>query len=147
MRVIAVAGAGLALAGLLGACTPGMQGPTGTATGGPAGLLSTGAGDYARLCASCHGPEGRGDGPAAAGLASRPADLTRIARRAGGTYPRLQVMSRIYGYTMGSSDSHMPQFGDLLEGPSVLYDPGDGIETPTPARLVALQQYLETLQR
>lgn len=146
MRVIAVAGAGLALAALLGGCTPGMQ-QTATADGGTAAPTGTGSGDYARLCASCHGPEGRGDGPAASGLPTRPADLTRIARRAGGTYPRLQVMSRIYGYTMGSSDSHMPQFGELLEGPTVLYDPGDGIRTPTPARLVALQQYLETLQR
>lgn len=146
MRVIAVAGAGLALAALLGGCTPEMQ-ETPTVAAGTAAPAGTGAGDYARLCASCHGPEGRGDGPAASGLPTRPADLTRIARRAGGTYPRLQVMSRIYGYTMGSSDTHMPQFGELLEGPTVLYDPGDGIRTPTPARLVALQQYLETLQR
>jgi mono/diheme cytochrome c family protein len=31
---------------------------------------------YDRQCASCHGPEGRGDGPSAAGLATKPADLT-----------------------------------------------------------------------
>jgi len=31
---------------------------------------------YATLCASCHGASGKGDGPAAAGLAHRPPDMT-----------------------------------------------------------------------
>jgi mono/diheme cytochrome c family protein len=30
---------------------------------------------YDRLCATCHGPTGRGDGPSAAGFATRPANL------------------------------------------------------------------------
>lgn len=30
---------------------------------------------YARTCAVCHGPEGRGDGPSAAGFATKPANL------------------------------------------------------------------------
>lgn len=36
-----------------------------------------GAAWFGRLCAQCHGEGGRGDGPAAAKLAARPADLTR----------------------------------------------------------------------
>jgi mono/diheme cytochrome c family protein len=39
----------------------------------------TGAMLFARHCASCHGPEGRGDGPAAAALSTPPADLTQLA--------------------------------------------------------------------
>jgi mono/diheme cytochrome c family protein len=31
---------------------------------------------YTTLCASCHGASGKGDGPAAAGLAHRPPDMT-----------------------------------------------------------------------
>ena len=31
-------------------------------------------------CASCHGRQGRGDGPTAASLRTRPADLTLLAR-------------------------------------------------------------------
>ncbi|HRO16237.1 MAG TPA: c-type cytochrome, partial [Paracoccus sp. (in: a-proteobacteria)] len=92
----------LAGAALLVACAPESQ-------------ATTGAADYARFCASCHGPSGKGDGPLAAGLTPRPADLTGLSRRHGGSFPRLQVMGRINGYTMGSSDSHMPQFGELLE--------------------------------
>jgi mono/diheme cytochrome c family protein len=37
----------------------------------PAGQLL-----YAKACAPCHGAGGRGDGPSAAGLATRPSDLT-----------------------------------------------------------------------
>lgn len=46
--------------------------PTGFAASG----IVAGAGLYQRHCASCHGAQGRGDGPAAAGLAVPPADLT-----------------------------------------------------------------------
>ena len=36
----------------------------------------TGQALYTQYCASCHGASGRGDGPSAAGLATKPADLT-----------------------------------------------------------------------
>lgn len=39
--------------------------------------LELGRAWFARACAQCHGPEGRGDGPLAVRLAGRPADLTR----------------------------------------------------------------------
>lgn len=118
-----------------------------TASGEKERVLTTGVGDFTRFCADCHGPEGKGNGPAAAGLKPRPADLTQLSRKNGGKFPRLTVMNRIDGYTMGKSDSPMPAFGDLLEGKTVLFDSGDGIETPTPWRLVALQRYVETLQK
>src|SRR5437868_6103555 len=38
----------------------------------------TGESLYRRLCASCHGVSGRGDGPAGAALCPRPANLTRL---------------------------------------------------------------------
>lgn len=124
----------LATLSVAAACTPEAQ-------------ITTGAGDYAQYCATCHGPAGKGNGPASQGLTPRPTDLTLLARDNGGTFPRLRVMSRIDGYTMGKSESPMPAFGDLLEGKTVLYDAGDGIETPTPWRLVALAEYLEKMQK
>lgn len=108
----------------------------------------TGAADYAQFCASCHGAAGKGDGPAAGGMRPPATDLTLLARGNGGSFPRLRVMNRIDGYTMGMSDSPMPQFGqELREGPTVLFDAGDGVSTPTPARLVALTEHLERLQQ
>ena len=41
--------------------------------------LARGAARFAQECASCHGPEGRGDGPAAAALRKKPANLAEHA--------------------------------------------------------------------
>lgn len=41
-----------------------------------AASIARGSALYGTHCAACHGPAGRGDGPAAAGLLQRPADLT-----------------------------------------------------------------------
>ncbi len=52
---------------------------------------------YLRSCASCHGVDGRGDGPVAPALVVPPADLTRLAARYGGTFPRDVVIEVIAG--------------------------------------------------
>lgn len=111
----------------------------------------TGAEDYASFCAACHGPGGRGDGPAAAGLAKRPVDLTRLSAQNGGAFPGTRVMAKIWGYTGVSPDratgSPMPEFGPLLQGDLVPYDGGDGIQTPTPVRLAQLAEFVRSLQK
>jgi mono/diheme cytochrome c family protein len=112
----------------------------------------TGAADFATFCAACHGSGGGGDGPAAAGLDRKPANLTRLAARNGGDFPGTKVMAKIWGYTgvrPGGRDggTPMPAFGPLLEGELVPYDGGDGIATPTPVRLVQLAEYLRALQK
>ena len=103
--------------------------------------------DFADYCAACHGAQGRGDGPAAVGLAKKPADLTRLAARNGGVFPTTRVMSQIWGYAGGKGRGVMPEFAPLMQGALIPYDGGDGIATPTPERLVALAEYLKTLQR
>ncbi|GGH51950.1 c-type cytochrome [Frigidibacter albus] len=106
----------------------------------------TGERAFAEHCVSCHGITARGDGPAAAGLPVP--DLTGIAARNGGVFPRAAVMTTIDGYSRGlhGEPGAMPQFGDLLRGRTVLYDSGDGIATPTPETLVALAEYLQRIQ-
>lgn len=99
-------------------------------------------------CTVCHGPGGRGDGPAAAGLTPAPPDLTLLSRANGGVFPRVRVMSYIDGYTRDAGHGAMPGFGDALaDSPMVMVETGDGILTPTPAPLVALADHLERLQR
>ena len=113
--------------------------------------VPTGSEDFATFCAACHGTGGRGDGPAAAGLDRKPADLTGLSARNGGVFPGTRVMAKIWGYTgvkPGHRDdgSPMPRFGPLLQGEVVPYDGGDGIATPTPVRLVEIAEYLKRLQ-
>jgi mono/diheme cytochrome c family protein len=98
----------------------------------------TGAEDYAMYCATCHGVDGRGDG-------AKVADLTGIAARNGGSFPRARVMTQIWGYARATPTPGMPAFSTLLQSETVLYDSGDGIATPTPLRLVQLSEYLEAL--
>jgi mono/diheme cytochrome c family protein len=53
--------------------------------------------EFLRACASCHGVGGRGDGPVAAALRPPPPDLTSLAARAGGRFPRERVIAVLSG--------------------------------------------------
>jgi putative copper export protein/mono/diheme cytochrome c family protein len=67
-----------------------------------------GGGLYAGNCVPCHGTRGRGDGPAAAGLPIRPADLTEphlFAHSPGDLY---------WWVSHGMDEGVMPGFADVL---------------------------------
>jgi mono/diheme cytochrome c family protein len=70
-----------------------------------------------RYCASCHGPEGRGDGPLAASLTKAPADLTQLAKRNAGRFDERAVLEMIDGRRQvgahGTRD--MPVWGVVFE--------------------------------
>jgi mono/diheme cytochrome c family protein len=102
--------------------------------------------DFADYCAACHGTSGKGDGVAAAGLKKKPADLTVLSAKNHGAFPTTRVMAQIWGYAGAKGQGVMPDFAPLMAGEMVPYDGGDGIQTPTPVRLVALAEYLKTLQ-
>lgn len=98
-------------------------------------------------CAICHGADAKGDGPMARAMARPPADLTLIAVRNKEVFPRAKVLSTIDGYAKSDMDApNMPEFGALLEGDLVPLDTGDGVMTPTPRKLVALLEYIESIQ-
>lgn len=102
---------------------------------------------FAENCAVCHGADAKGRGPVSGGLSTPPADLTRIADRRGGVWPMLEVMSIIDGYTKATEPREdMPVIADLSEGPTVVFDTGNGVVRREPARLVALATYLESIQ-
>jgi mono/diheme cytochrome c family protein len=100
---------------------------------------------YLRYCASCHGTEGRGDGPLAPALTRLPSDLTQLAKRSGGRYDERAVMSAIDGRRQviehGTRD--MPVWGAIFED--------EGAREPYPAYHSLLQSrllvdYLATIQ-
>lgn len=132
----ALVAGGLGLVAALAACMPQRAGP------GPGGRAL-----YADYCAACHGPAGKGDGPAAAGLTPRPPDLATLAARNGGVFPAVRVMGKVYGYSQGKGGGGgpMPEFGPLLEGPTLLVETAPGVMTPTPERLVVLAEHVKSL--
>jgi mono/diheme cytochrome c family protein len=71
---------------------------------------------FISYCATCHGKDGKGDGPAAAALKSPPADLTTLAKRHDGKFPEAYVgntlRSGVSGGAHGSTD--MPIWGPLF---------------------------------
>lgn len=95
---------------------------------------------YLGYCASCHGTEGKGDGPVAPAMAFQMQDLRTLEARKGG-FPRDWLEDVIDGRTLraahGTSD--MPVWGwkFMLEEDS---------EANVQARIDALVDYLETIQ-
>lgn len=71
---------------------------------------------YRMYCATCHGVDGRGDGPAAEAMKRRPSDLTAISRRNGGKFPDFRVTHIIDGYevTAAHGSRDMPIWGDFF---------------------------------
>jgi putative copper resistance protein D len=73
-----------------------------------AASVTRGAAIYAENCALCHGTTGHGDGPAAAGLPIRPADLTEA-------HLFMHSPGDLYWWVShGIDEGVMPGFGDVL---------------------------------
>lgn len=97
---------------------------------------------YRTFCASCHGEAGHGDGPAAVTLKAPLADLTKIAARAGGAFPRDEVRRIVDGrQPVSGHDTEMPRWGRLFR--SVEGDNDRAIQQ----RIDALVKHLESMQR
>ena len=108
---------------------------------------STGEVLYSENCVSCHGVTGRGDGPNARQLGTKPADLTRMAARRDGVWPMLEVMAIIDGYSRNTLPREgMPVFDNFLDNEMVEFDTGNGVEILVPSKLIEIVNYLETLQ-
>ena len=100
---------------------------------------------FREYCAVCHGSGGRGDGPAAAGMSPKPADLTQLSARNGGVFPIVAVMNQIDGYRSGPRA--MPEFGAfLVNDKSVMVETAPGEFTPAPERLAGMAEYIRSLQ-
>jgi mono/diheme cytochrome c family protein len=100
---------------------------------------------YMRYCASCHGRDGRGDGPVAAALGQKPTDLTQIASNHGGEFPFRAVFEAIDGTrtVRAHGVSEMPIWGEVFQS-----DPASPLEQQILAggRVFAIARYIGTLQ-
>ena len=94
-------------------------------------------------CAACHGNDGRGRGPATVSLKHKVPDLTLVARKNSGTFPRNRVKAYIAG-TEDTPSAHgsreMPIWGPIFHDFEWDQDLGE-------VRLQNITDYLESLQQ
>ncbi|MDJ0846959.1 MAG: hypothetical protein QNK04_01120 [Myxococcota bacterium] len=93
---------------------------------------------YVSYCATCHGDEGRGDGPLGASLLLPPSDLTRFAARRGGSFRPGEVAAHVDGRLENHAHGTA---GDPIWGRR--FTSTDTSPSPEVARLIA---YLESIQ-
>jgi mono/diheme cytochrome c family protein len=100
---------------------------------------------FDRYCAACHGASGVGDGPVAASLIKQVPDLTRLAERRGGRFPRGEVRDIVDGRSpvLAHGTQQMPVWGREF-----WVEQGEDIEAERRARSMIdrLIDYLETIQ-
>lgn len=100
----------------------------------------SGADEFARHCAICHGLDGRGSGPLAQAMKIAPTDLTRIAAQNKGEFPSAKIADVIRngGGVLGHGTSAMLPWGKYF---SEKHNPEVGR-----GRINALVGYIESLQ-
>jgi len=92
-------------------------------------------------CASCHGKDAKGDGPAAPALKVPPANLTELAKKNNGKFPADHVATILRSGVTGAHGSvDMPVWGPLF---SQVSGRSDSI---VQMRISNLIHYLESLQ-
>ncbi len=97
---------------------------------------------FRTFCASCHGTNGRGNGPLAEQLRRMPPDLTQFTRQNGGMFPSERVYRIIDGRDVPShGDREMPVWGDVFR----MAPAGSGLGG-VKARIDAVVRYLEGIQ-
>jgi mono/diheme cytochrome c family protein len=97
---------------------------------------------YQAYCASCHGVDGRGNGPMSSWLTTPTPDLTRIAARNGGKFPLDRVARIISGeepVASGHGTRAMPVWGHVFSQVSRDEDLGR-------VRIDNLARYLRDIQ-
>lgn len=108
----------------------------------PAPTPLTGAQLYTAYCASCHGVDGKGDGPAAPALKTKLPDLTLMAKKKNGKFPDGDVFQVIKwgGGIVGHGSKEMPVWGTAFR--TLDHD-----EAEVNLRINSLIHYLESTQQ
>ncbi len=96
---------------------------------------------FRAYCASCHGVDAKGGGPAASALKARVPDLTTLTRNNRGQFPRARVRETIEGgqVVVAHGSREMPIWGPVFHQVEGDVDWGN-------VRLENLVNYLESIQ-
>lgn len=103
----------------------------------------SGAYAYRTYCASCHGVDGKGEGPLAENLRFHPVDITLIAKRNGGEFPTEKVIRIVDGRKplKGHGGPDMPIWGDAFRNAETGYE-----DAAAKAKIRLVVDYLKTIQ-
>ena len=96
---------------------------------------------FVQFCASCHGAKGKGNGPAASALRTRPADLTTIAKRKG-KFSAVDVEAAIRGSDVlvpAHGSAEMPVWGHYFTAV-------DRNDHEARVRIANLVKFIESIQ-
>jgi mono/diheme cytochrome c family protein len=117
--------------------------PTTVAPPGSPVAAVSGAYAFRTYCASCHGADGKGEGPLAENLRFHPPDLTLIAKRTGGEFPTEKVLQIVDGRSplKGHGGPDMPIWGDAFRNAETGYD-----DAAARAKVRLVVEYLKTIQ-
>ena len=109
-------------------------------------VITGGELEYQNYCAVCHGVDNRGQGIMSKFLTMRPADLTQLAKKNGGTFPFWQVYRTIDGRQeiRGHGSREMPLWGDRFRAQAGGNDSGSRAQAA--GRLLGLVFYLQHIQ-
>ena len=96
---------------------------------------------FMNYCATCHGKDAKGDGPAADALKVAPADLTQLTKKYG-KYPSMKVTTILSGQAnlAAHGNKEMPVWGP------VFFRMSQGHEGEVVQRIANLNHYIESLQ-
>jgi len=101
-----------------------------------------GVDNYTAYCAVCHGPDGKGNGPAAPAMKVPVPDLTTIAKRNKGKFDTISMQLIIKGSAKTSSPAHgvesMPIWGNVFQSED---------QAVATLRIGNLVKYLESIQQ
>jgi mono/diheme cytochrome c family protein len=144
-----ITGLALLAALLAGSATAAATTTTKKTTHQPGLSHELGQGDFVTYCAACHGVGGRGDGTVAEYLTINAADLTQLAKKNGGLFPRERIANVIDGRAQvkvhGPRD--MPVWGDWFKFEAGSSKAGKGVsEVIVKERIDGLVNYIESIQ-
>ena len=102
--------------------------------------------EYQNYCAVCHGVDAKGQGLMSRFLSIRPADLTLLAKKNGGTFPFWPTYRAIDGRDeiRGHGTRDMPLWGDRFRAQAGGSD--SGARAQAAGRLLGLVFYLQHIQ-
>jgi mono/diheme cytochrome c family protein len=106
-----------------------------------------GKGSYLRYCASCHGDDGKGDGPYAPVLKLKPADLSQLAKKNNGVFPVGRVTRILDGSEEipGHGSRQKPVWGHPF-GAGEEAAGGNAAPTVARERIELILRYLNSIQ-